>query len=297
MFLLANAVDDADMGITHVIRGEEHVNGTPKYLLIRRGARASTTDRCSPTCRSSSTRQRKKLSKRRDDVSVADFRDEGYLPEAMVNYLALLGWGPPDGVEVRPLAEIVELFRLEDVTPSPAFFDMQEAGARSTASTSARSPPTSSSSAAAAVPHRGDAAVEPLLAALAPLVQERVRTLAEVEPMVDFLLDWPSRDRRGRRGRRRSCKGKALADDARRRRSPAGPSCSSGRPTRCEAIERGRGRRRLVNAEGKPSSARPRHRSGWRSRAARSARRCSSRSRLLGRERTLDRLRAARARL
>ena len=69
---------------------------------------------------------RKKLSKRKDSVSVADFQAEGYLPEAMVNYLALLGWGPKDGVEVRPLSEIVELFRLEDVTSSPAFFDVKK---------------------------------------------------------------------------------------------------------------------------------------------------------------------------
>ena len=57
---------------------------------------------------------------------MSDFRARGILPEAMVNYLALLGWGPPDGVEVRPLAEIVELFRLEDVNPSPAFFDAKK---------------------------------------------------------------------------------------------------------------------------------------------------------------------------
>ena len=63
--------------------------------------------------------QRKKLSKRRDDVSVADYKARGYLPEAMRNYLALLGWGPPDGVEVRPLDEMVELFDLEDVNSTP----------------------------------------------------------------------------------------------------------------------------------------------------------------------------------
>ena len=69
---------------------------------------------------------RQKLSKRKDAVSVADFTDQGYLPEAMVNYLALLGWGPKDGVEIRPIAELVELFRLEDVTSSPAFFDVKK---------------------------------------------------------------------------------------------------------------------------------------------------------------------------
>ncbi|MGH9261185.1 MAG: glutamate--tRNA ligase, partial [Acidimicrobiales bacterium] len=124
-FLLANVVDDADMGITHVVRGEEHVNGTPKYLLIGEalGLDHRPVFAHLPVL---VNEQRKKLSKRRDSVSVADFRDEGYLPEAMVNYLALLGWGPKDGVEIRPLDEIVELFRLEDVTPSPAFFDTRK---------------------------------------------------------------------------------------------------------------------------------------------------------------------------
>ncbi|HEX6166718.1 MAG TPA: glutamate--tRNA ligase, partial [Acidimicrobiales bacterium] len=124
-FLLANVVDDADMGITHVVRGDDHVNGTPKYLLIGRmlGLDHHPAFAHLPQL---VNEQRKKLSKRRDSVSVAEFRDAGYLPEAMVNYLALLGWGPPDGVEIRPLDEIVELFRLEDVTPSPAFIDVKK---------------------------------------------------------------------------------------------------------------------------------------------------------------------------
>ena len=124
-FLLANVVDDVAMGITHVIRGEDHVNGTPKYLLLR--AALGITDM--PVFAHLPllvNEQRKKLSKRRDDVSVASYRDQGFLPEAMRNYLALLGWGPPDGVEVRPIEEIVELFRLEDVNPSPAFFDLKK---------------------------------------------------------------------------------------------------------------------------------------------------------------------------
>ena len=113
------------MGITHVIRGEEHVNGTPKYLLLRRGARLDEPAAFAhlPLL---VNEQRKKLSKRRDDVLVGDYRGRGFLPEAMRNYLALLGWGPDDGVEVRPIEEIVERFRLEDVTPSPAFFDIKK---------------------------------------------------------------------------------------------------------------------------------------------------------------------------
>ena len=68
--------------------------------------------------------RRKKLSKRRDDVSLMDFLAQGYLPEAMVNHLALLGWGPPDEKEIRPISEIVDLFKLENVNKGSAFFDV-----------------------------------------------------------------------------------------------------------------------------------------------------------------------------
>jgi len=189
MFLLANAVDDADMGITHVLRGEEHVNGTPKYLLIQEalGLGERPTFAHLPILVDEA---RKKLSKRKHAVAVADFRARGILPEAMVNYLALLGWGPPDGVEVRPLAEIVELFRLEEVNPSPAFFDERKLEAIN--GDYLRALPVDE------FLHR----VEPFLAhaersrpaldALAAEVQTRVRTLAEAEGYVDFLwLDEP----------------------------------------------------------------------------------------------------------
>jgi glutamyl-tRNA synthetase len=124
-FFLANVVDDAAMEITHVIRGEDHVNGTPKYLLLRAALELGEP----PTFAHLPllvNAQRKKLSKRRDDVSMASYKERGFLPEAMCNYLSLLGWGPPDAVEVRPIEEIVELFRLDDVNPSPAYFDLKK---------------------------------------------------------------------------------------------------------------------------------------------------------------------------
>ena len=124
MFLLANAVDDADMGITHAIRGEDLLSGVPKVLLLldAMGAQHPIYAHLPLLV----NEQRKKLSKRRDDVAVGDYREKGFLPEAMVNYLALLGWGPPDGVEIRSLAEIVEIFSIEDVNKAAAFFDIQK---------------------------------------------------------------------------------------------------------------------------------------------------------------------------
>ena len=122
VFLIANAVDDHDMGITHVIRGEDLLNTAPKVMLLwaALGYGEPPVYAHLPLL---VNEQRKKLSKRRDDVALADYAARGYLPEAMRNMLALLGWGPPDGVEIRPIAEIVELFTLEGVVKAPAFFD------------------------------------------------------------------------------------------------------------------------------------------------------------------------------
>jgi glutamyl-tRNA synthetase len=188
-FLLANVVDDADMAITHVLRGEEHLNGTPKYLLI---GEALGLDRHPVFAHLPIlvNEKRQKLSKRRDDVSVADYRDGGFLPEAMINYLALLGWGPPDGVEVRPFAEIVELFRLEDVNPAPAFFDVRKLTHINGEYIRAL-PVDEFLTRADAFVTQGEPARE-ALRRLAPEVQQRVTTLAEAEGYVDFVfLDEP----------------------------------------------------------------------------------------------------------
>jgi glutamyl-tRNA synthetase len=132
---------------------------------------------------------RQKLSKRKDSVSVADFAAAGYLPEAMVNYLALLGWGPKDGVEVRAIAEIVERFRLEDVTSSPAFFDTKKLQAFN--ADYIRALPVAEFVERVRPFLTRGAAAEAVLEPVAALVQERVRLLTEVEPMVAFLLDEP----------------------------------------------------------------------------------------------------------
>ncbi len=130
-FFLANASDDAHMGITHVIRGEDLINVTPKYLLLRRAMGIGGADPVFAHMPLIVNEQRKKLSKRRDDVSLMDYRDRGFLPSAMVNYLALLGWGPPDGQEVRldPLSMtdgFPPMFDIAEVSSSPAFFDVKK---------------------------------------------------------------------------------------------------------------------------------------------------------------------------
>jgi glutamyl-tRNA synthetase len=128
--------------------------------------------------------QRKKLSKRRDDVSVADYKDRGFLPEAMRNYLALLGWGPPDGIEVRPIEQIVDLFRLEDVNPSPAFFDVKKLTHINGEYIRALAV---DDFVARASEYVADADERAAVAALAPLIQERAKTLTEVSAYVDWV--------------------------------------------------------------------------------------------------------------
>ncbi|MEI7592300.1 MAG: glutamate--tRNA ligase [Actinomycetes bacterium] len=192
MFLVANAVDDADMGITHIVRGEDLINVTPKGLLLRHALGIAGTPVFAhlPLI---VNEKRQKLSKRRDDVSVGDYIDRGYLAEAMVNYLATLGWGPPDGLEIRPISEIVDLFRLDDVGSSGAFFDVKKLDhfngeyirALSTETFIERSNRWLVGDDAPWPASSYDASV---FAALAPLVQERVKRLDEVPGYVDFVF-------------------------------------------------------------------------------------------------------------
>jgi glutamyl-tRNA synthetase len=191
MFLLANVADDVAMGITHVIRGEDHVNGTPKYLLLR-AAMGVTAD--VPTFAHLPllvNEQRKKLSKRRDDVSVADYKEAGYLPEAMRNYLALLGWGPPDGVEVRPIEEIVDLFQLQDVNPSPAFFDRKKLDHVNGEWIRERT--TDERFVELGLPFLPEGDAREAFNALAPLAKERVKVLGELPVLFDW-VDGPADD-------------------------------------------------------------------------------------------------------
>ena len=191
MFHLANAVDDADQGITHVVRGEDLINVTPKVLLLR-GALGSPGDLVFAHLPLIVNEKRQKLSKRRDDVSVGDYIDRGYLSEAMVNYLATLGWGPPDGIEIRPLPEIVELFRLGDVNKAGAFFDVKKLQHFNGEYIRSLSVPQFVTASTRwlydEAPWPADRFDVATFEVMAPLVQERVKLLSEVPGYVDFLF-------------------------------------------------------------------------------------------------------------
>ena len=217
LFVLANIVDDRDMRITHVIRGEELLPSAPKAILIWRALdEAAKTDAAwraandlpvwahLPTL---VNEQRKKLSKRRDPVAVESYRDQGYLPEALRNYLALLGWSPPGGEEKVPLQVLIENFALEDVNHSPAFFDVKKLTHMNGEYLRELSvgefvervrpwvDPATERAAGRWVP--GTAAPPPwpperfdpgVFLRLAPLVQERVAVLGDAPGLVDFVF-------------------------------------------------------------------------------------------------------------
>lgn len=194
LFVLAVVVDDIEMGITHVIRSEEHLPTTPKAVLLWE----ALGRRPLPVFAHLSVlvnAKRQKLSKRRDRVAIEDFRAQGYLPEAMANYLALLGWSPRDGREIFSLDELVEEFSLNDVIPSPAFFDEVKLthfnGVYLRAMTDeafvARALPFVEEALGAC---SGAPATE-VVARLAGVTKERVATLAEVPTVLAFALVEP----------------------------------------------------------------------------------------------------------
>ncbi|MEG3958171.1 glutamate--tRNA ligase [Microcoleus sp. herbarium2] len=122
LYNLAVVVDDIDMGITHVIRGEDHIGNTPKQILLYEALGATIPEFAhTPLILNS---QGQKLSKRDGVTSISDFKDMGYLPEALVNYMTLLGWTPPDSTqEIFTLSEAAELFTFYRVNKAGAKFD------------------------------------------------------------------------------------------------------------------------------------------------------------------------------
>ncbi len=120
----ANVIDDHLMNITHVIRGSEYLSSTPKYNLLYEsfGWEIPTYIHVSPVMRDA----HKKLSKREGDASYEDFINKGYLKEAIVNYIALLGWSPGGEQEIFTMDELCKAFSVDGISKSPAIFDVQK---------------------------------------------------------------------------------------------------------------------------------------------------------------------------
>ena len=188
LYNFAVAVDDAEMGITDVVRGDDHLSNTPKQLLVLRALGASEPRYAHlPLLHGPDG---KKLSKRHGSASVEELRDAGYLPEAVRNYLALLGWGTTDDTTLMSTEELVERFRIEDVGRSAAIFDEQKL--RWINGRYMRELPLDEYTARVAA--FLDREPDDRLRAGCAIAQEKAQTLAEVWPLIRFLFEPPVDD-------------------------------------------------------------------------------------------------------
>src|SRR6478752_1072920 len=190
LYNFAVAVDDAEMGITEVVRGDDHLSNTPKQLLVLK-ALGHPAPRYAhlPLLHGPDGR---KLSKRHGAASVQELREAGYLPAAVRNYLALLGWGADDDATLIPTDELVERFRLEDVGGAAAIFD--EKKLRWINGRYMREmPPEEYFDAVAGYlggVHEPDAALREACS----IAQDKAQTLAEVWPLIRFAFEPPVED-------------------------------------------------------------------------------------------------------
>jgi glutamyl/glutaminyl-tRNA synthetase len=167
VFHFVNVVDDLEMQITHVIRGEDHLMNTPKHLqLISDGS---------------------KMSKRDEGAAVSDYPRQGFLSSAVVNFMALLGWNPKTEQEIFTLAELAEIFSLENVNRSPGRFDLEKCKWVNQQHLLGTSVEDFAAAALPFVEAAGLVIPENYLAVIAA-VKDKVRLLSEVPAAVDFLL-------------------------------------------------------------------------------------------------------------
>ncbi len=188
----ANVIDDHLMGITHVVRGSEYLSSAPKYDLLYQsfGWDVPTYVHCSPVMRD----QHNKMSKRHGDPSYEDLKAQGYLTEAILNYVALLGWSPRGELaerEVFTLPELAEAFDIAGISKSPAIFDIDKLTHFNALYLRAMSPEDFH---AAAEPYIRQSVKNPGLdtRSIAALLQARCEKLTEIPEKVDFFEVLPA---------------------------------------------------------------------------------------------------------
>ena len=179
----ANVVDDHLMGITHVVRGSEYLSSAPKYNLLYQGFGWNIPKyvHCSPVMRDAHN----KMSKRHGDPSYEDLIAQGYLTNAVINYVALLGWSPGGEREIYSLDELKEIFDLKGISKSPAIFDIEKLRYFNAEYIRAM---TDGEFAAVAEPFIRQAVKNPGTdtAAIAALLKQRTEVLTEIPEKVDF---------------------------------------------------------------------------------------------------------------
>jgi glutamyl-tRNA synthetase len=193
LYTLAVAVDDVLMQVTHVLRGEDLLSSTPRQIRVYQAMGVKPEDypvfAHLPFVMG---QDNAKLSKRNGEVSIAWYREAGYLPEAICNYLALLGWSPGDDLENISMKELTELFTVERVHSSPARFDMKKLEAINGDKIRALTLDEFMTWALPFLTKAGVISGTPEELALVkqalPIIQERIATLAEIPLMLKFLF-------------------------------------------------------------------------------------------------------------
>ncbi len=183
----ANVIDDHTMGITHVLRGNEYLSSTPKYNLLYDafGWEKPVYIHLTPVMADST----RKLSKRHGDPSFEDLLDEGYLKDAVVNYISLVGWNPGDNREFFTMDELIEAFSLEGLSKSPAIFDKNKCRWMNAEYIRRMTPEEFT---AAAMPWYEKAGIAHMdKEILQRNLQPRVEVFGELPAMVDFLTRMP----------------------------------------------------------------------------------------------------------
>ena len=179
-------LEDARDGITHVIRGQDHVSNTPKQLQILEALGADLPRYAHvPLLNGPDGR---KLSKRHGAITVEDFREQGYIAEAFVNFMALLGWSYDDRTEVMSRDQLVERFTLERVGKSPGVFDYEKLSHLNGLYLRALPPEEYADRLVAYLRERGYEWDEELIRRAAPLVQEKIETLGEFPAFAGFFF-------------------------------------------------------------------------------------------------------------
>lgn len=187
----ANVVDDHLMGITHVVRGSEYLSSAPKYNLLYEGFGWDIPKyvHCSPVMRDAHN----KMSKRHGDPSYEDLIAQGFLTDAVLNYVALLGWNPKSEREIFTLDELIEVFDMAGISKSPAIFDIEKLRYFNSEYIRAMSP---EKFAAVAEPYIRQAVKNPAYdsASIAALLQQRTEVLTDIPEKLDFFDELPEYD-------------------------------------------------------------------------------------------------------
>lgn len=220
LYNLAVAVDDLDLAITHVIRGEDHLSNTPKQLLVYRALGAEPPLFAHlPLLHGPDG---KKLSKRHGAASVQELRDAGFLPEAVINYLALLGWGDSDDETILSREQLEQRFDVAKVTKHPARFD--ETKLRWLNGKYLRELSVDELTARLEV-HTGRSG----LRGATEISQEKIQTLSDFWPLAGFIFDGPTDDPKARE--------KFFTDDGLRALRAAREALAALDPFTTEAVE------------------------------------------------------------